>query len=182
MTATTEAMRAPWKQGDWVYATNGHIIIRVPAEPALDWPQMLLLINAYAGHVADAAQHQAASRADISHAAALKALTDIRMAMAAHTSRWQALVHELIWRATPQEAPARQGLTEATCHWSQEDEGSGTYWTACGRSFMLNNGGPTDNGLQHCCYCGKPLVEVPWVEPEPEPDAGIPAPAAREGE
>jgi len=76
--------------------------------PVLDWPQMLRLINAYASHVADAAQHQAASRADISQAAALKTLTDIRMAMAAHTSRWQALVHELIWRAAPPAAAAPQ--------------------------------------------------------------------------
>jgi len=76
--------------------------------------------------------------------------------------------------------PAVQALTDAACQWGQEDEGSGTYWSACGHGFTFNDGGPTDNGLKHCCYCGKPLIELPWVEPEP--DAGIPAPAAREGE
>ncbi len=78
--------------------------------------------------------------------------------------------------------PAVRGLTDAACQWGQEDDGSSTYWSACGHGhgFTFNDGGPTDNGLKHCCYCGKPLIELPWVEPEP--DAGIPAPAAREGE
>lgn len=29
-----EYLRAPWRNGAWVYATNGHIIIRVPSEAA----------------------------------------------------------------------------------------------------------------------------------------------------
>jgi len=72
-----------------------------PVAPALDWPAMLLLLNEYAMHAHDASEHQAESRADISKTAALKSLERIRMAMAAHDSRWRALVHELIWRATP---------------------------------------------------------------------------------
>lgn len=79
--------------------------------PALDWPAMLLLLNEYAMHVHDASEHQAESRADISKTAALKTLERIRMALAAHNSRWQALVHELIWRATPAaQDPARVAL------------------------------------------------------------------------
>jgi hypothetical protein len=26
-----EYLRAPWRQGEWVYATNGHLVVRVPA-------------------------------------------------------------------------------------------------------------------------------------------------------
>lgn len=26
-----EHLRAPWLHGDWVYATNGHVCVRVPA-------------------------------------------------------------------------------------------------------------------------------------------------------
>ena len=59
--------------------------------PALDWPAMLLLLNEYAMHVHDASEHQAESRADISKTAALNTLERIRMALAAHISRWQAL-------------------------------------------------------------------------------------------
>lgn len=76
-----------------------------PEVPALDWPAMLLLLNEYAMHVHDASEHQAESRADISKTAALKSLERIRMAMAAHTSRWQAVVHELIWSPTPPAKP-----------------------------------------------------------------------------
>jgi len=73
----------------------------VPVSPALGWPALLQLITEYAMHVHDASEHQAESRADISKTAALKTLERIRMALAAHDSRWQALVHELIWRAAP---------------------------------------------------------------------------------
>ena len=53
------------------------------------------------------------------------------------------------------------------CHWYQDgDEDSGTYMASCNRRyFMFEDGTPTDNRMSHCCYCGKPLVEVP-IEPE----------------
>lgn len=31
-----EYLRQPWKRGEWVYATNGHIIVRVPADSMPD--------------------------------------------------------------------------------------------------------------------------------------------------
>ena len=49
------------------------------------WDRMLLLVNEYAGHVADAALHQAASRADLSRSAALKSLGEMREAFFAHS-------------------------------------------------------------------------------------------------
>ena len=57
------------------------------------------------------------------------------------------------------------------CHWYQDgDEDSGTYMASCNRRyFMFEDGTPTDNRMSHCCYCGKPLVEVP-IEPEDNHD------------
>ena len=58
------------------------------------------------------------------------------------------------------------------CHWYQDgDEDSDKWAASCGRHryFQLNDGTPTDNRMSHCCYCGKPLVEVP-IEPEDNHD------------
>jgi hypothetical protein len=55
------------------------------------------------------------------------------------------------------------------CRWLQEgDEESDTWAASCGRHryFSLNEGTPKDNHMKHCCYCGKPLVEVPIEEDE----------------
>jgi hypothetical protein len=53
------------------------------------------------------------------------------------------------------------------CRWLQDgDEDSGTYMASCNRRyFVLQDGTPTDNHMTHCCYCGKPLVEV-LIDPE----------------
>jgi len=53
------------------------------------------------------------------------------------------------------------------CRWLQDgDEDSGTYMASCNRRyFSVVDGTPKDNHMEHCCYCGKPLVEVP-IEPE----------------
>jgi hypothetical protein len=58
------------------------------------------------------------------------------------------------------------------CHWYQDgDEDSDKWAASCGRHryFQLNDGTPTDNRMTHCCYCGKPLVEVP-IDPEDNHD------------
>jgi hypothetical protein len=56
------------------------------------------------------------------------------------------------------------------CHWYQDgDEDSGTYMASCSRRyFVLDDGTPAGNRMSHCCYCGKPLVEVP-IDPEDNP-------------
>lgn len=53
-----------------------------------------------------------------------------------------------------------------TCTWSQEDHESEVYHSSCRKSFMFNDGGPVQNGLKFCCYCGKPLIEDQWKEEE----------------
>lgn len=53
------------------------------------WNGVLLLINEYAMQVTDAANHEAASRSDVSQSAALKTLTKLRE----------------LWEAAPQQEP-----------------------------------------------------------------------------
>lgn len=50
------------------------------------------------------------------------------------------------------------------CNWHQEDDEYGTWEGDCGSSFNLNEGTPSDNQMKFCCYCGKKLVEHPFVE------------------
>lgn len=53
------------------------------------------------------------------------------------------------------------------CSWMQDGDHDSDMWAAgCGRHryFTLNEGTPSENGMKHCCYCGKPLVEVPIEE------------------
>ena len=49
-------------------------------------------------------------------------------------------------------APAQQAVP-MTCTWAEDDE-TGNYATTCGHVFALNDGGPADNGMKFCCYCG----------------------------
>lgn len=65
------------------------------------------------------------------------------------------------------------------CIWAQDgDADSDTWATGCRHYFTLNDGGPTDNEMRFCCYCGRPLIEVPW---EDESDAAIDAALAAKG-
>ena len=49
-------------------------------------------------------------------------------------------------------APAQQAVP-MTCTWVEDDE-TGNYATTCGHVFAINDGGPADNGMKFCCYCG----------------------------
>ena len=53
-----------------------------------------------------------------------------------------------------------------TCTWSQDDEGSDTWWSGCRHGFTFTDGGPVQNRFKFCCYCGKPLIEDQWKEEE----------------
>lgn len=48
------------------------------------------------------------------------------------------------------------------CTWTYDSDG--VWATSCEHTFCFNDGGPTENHFTCCCYCGKPLVEVPWVD------------------
>jgi len=61
-------------------------------------------------------------------------------------------------------------MTEETkdCIWSQDDEGSSTWYTDCGHMFGLEDGTPESNAFQYCCFCGSKLVGLEWEELEDE--------------
>jgi hypothetical protein len=53
-----------------------------------------------------------------------------------------------------------------TCEWAEDEDG---YWaTECGHLFELVDGGPKDNGMAYCCYCGKTLGEHRHEPDEPD--------------
>lgn len=45
------------------------------------------------------------------------------------------------------------------CTWVEEDNDNGTWETGCGNTFYFTDGGPTENEMVYCCYCGARLVE-----------------------
>lgn len=58
--------------------------------------------------------------------------------------------------ATAAELMARHSGEQ--CTWFRDDV-NGTWISNCGMEFMLNDGGPTENGMRNCPRCGLPLVE-----------------------
>lgn len=62
-------------------------------------------------------------------------------------------------------------ITRDGCQWSRDgDYDSETWATGCRHYFTIIDGAPAENHFKFCCYCGKPLVEVP-CEDEPTDDA-----------
>ena len=56
------------------------------------------------------------------------------------------------------------------CRWIQDDNWEmSNHWTAsCGLEWCMDEETPSKNGMKFCPSCGKPLVEVPYVEPPDE--------------
>jgi hypothetical protein len=52
-----------------------------------------------------------------------------------------------------------------TCTWTQ-DESLEYYKTECGKAFYFNYEGPTEQEYLFCMFCGKKLVDVPYIEEE----------------
>jgi hypothetical protein len=50
------------------------------------------------------------------------------------------------------------------CNWTEDEDGN--WWTECGEGFTFSDGTPIENRMRYCCYCGQPLVEQKYVEPE----------------
>ncbi len=53
-----------------------------------------------------------------------------------------------------------------TCTWREDPDGN--WRTDCGHIFCFDDGGPTENQIKFCGYCGSSLKEEPFVEPEEE--------------
>jgi len=45
------------------------------------------------------------------------------------------------------------------CIWEETE--SGYFETGCGNSFIVNDGLPSENKMDFCCFCGKHLSEKP---------------------
>jgi len=61
------------------------------------------------------------------------------------------------------------GTTEPgrECKWQQDSDGN---WdTACGETFIFEDGSPSDNRQRFCGYCGAPIIESLFMEDD---DAG----------
>ncbi len=50
------------------------------------------------------------------------------------------------------------------CVWTQSE--FDLWETDCSHAFQLNDGGPHDNDMRACCYCGGALVERPYEDAE----------------
>lgn len=50
------------------------------------------------------------------------------------------------------------------CVWTQSE--FDLWETDCNGAFQLNDGGPHDNDMRFCCYCGGALVERPYEDAE----------------
>ncbi len=47
-------------------------------------------------------------------------------------------------------------MKKKCCTWQEIEE----YWeTDCGNAFVFDVGGPTENKVRFCCYCGRKLKE-----------------------
>ncbi len=50
--------------------------------------------------------------------------------------------------------------TKAQCRWT-EDPDDGYWETNCGNHFEFIDGGPKENSMRFCCYCGAELNVLP---------------------
>jgi len=48
------------------------------------------------------------------------------------------------------------------CEWKADEEG--VWGTGCGQAFVFDDGGPIENGMKFCCYCGLTLDELPYED------------------
>lgn len=68
--------------------------------------------------------------------------------------------------------PELRGDKSTPCIWGQysyDDVDCSIWHPDCGdRLFCFNDGGPVDNEMKFCCYCGKPLIEKPHITEDSE--------------
>jgi ribosomal protein S27AE len=52
-----------------------------------------------------------------------------------------------------------------TCTWTQDSSGEWDYYdTECGHAFYFTDEGPIEHEFRFCPYCGKSLVDVPYIK------------------
>jgi hypothetical protein len=50
------------------------------------------------------------------------------------------------------------------CEWTEDSDG--TWNSACGNSFVLNDGKPEDNNMKFCLFCGGKLIQNEYRDGE----------------
>jgi hypothetical protein len=60
------------------------------------------------------------------------------------------------------EVPCSDGVMPEPCDWHHPDFEDYEHWTTkCGKNYPgFRKGGPHDNGMKFCCYCGGELIEM----------------------
>jgi len=55
---------------------------------------------------------------------------------------------------------------KSTCEWRGASlwESEGVWDTECGHTFYFGEGGPCEDGIDYCCYCGKKIVRIDAVD------------------
>lgn len=62
--------------------------------------------------------------------------------------------------------------SQAACTWECEPDPDVEAWeTACGNTFQFESGGPSENKMRYCCYCGANLIEAAANRAEGDGDA-----------
>ena len=83
--------------------------------------------------------------------------------MSAHELLGLAMNDEFMFDIEPviRSAVIREAIAEM-CEW--KEDGYDAWETGCGNCFTFTAGAPKENDFLFCCYCGKPIKEVPYVE------------------
>ena len=51
-------------------------------------------------------------------------------------------------------------IKNKTCEWTEVSHNDYIFWeTECRNAFQFINGGPSENHMKYCPYCGKKIVE-----------------------
>jgi len=56
-----------------------------------------------------------------------------------------------------------KALVESTtlrCYWTEDDDG--IWHSDCGQDWQFIGGGPEENSVRYCNWCGLPVRAVPW--------------------
>ena len=55
-----------------------------------------------------------------------------------------------------------EAMTEGFCTWMEDEQG--IWHTDCRHMFVLHADSPSENNMRYCCYCGRELKELGYVE------------------
>jgi hypothetical protein len=61
--------------------------------------------------------------------------------------------------------PDEPSAAGVPCQWAQDGAGESTWASSCGQYFVMNDDADSpDDFMNFCCFCGKSLAAVPYVE------------------